>query len=91
MKTKIRRLYDIANILVSLGMIVKTSLDDSKKPAFRWAATALHQPPTQQARSSSTPQLRTPGAYSQCVSPPPPSLHSCGRLHRFAVPRPLLV
>ena len=37
MKTKIRRLYDIANIMLSLGIIVKTTLiGPSKKPAFRW-------------------------------------------------------
>jgi transcription factor E2F7/8 len=34
-KTKIRRLYDIANVFSSLGLIKKTSLE-SKKPAFQW-------------------------------------------------------
>ena len=37
LKTKIRRLYDIANILCSLGLIEKTHLaDGSRKPAFKW-------------------------------------------------------
>jgi hypothetical protein len=43
LKTKVRRLYDIANVMVSLGVIEKmekTSAKDprnnSAKPAFRW-------------------------------------------------------
>ena len=36
LKTKVRRLYDIANILSSLRLIEKTHLVDSRKPAFRW-------------------------------------------------------
>jgi len=34
-KTKIRRLYDIANVLNALGLIQKTLLEN-RKPAFRW-------------------------------------------------------
>eukprot|EP00181_Compsopogon_caeruleus_P001786 CAMPEP_0184678248 /NCGR_PEP_ID=MMETSP0312-20130426/969_1 /TAXON_ID=31354 /ORGANISM="Compsopogon coeruleus, Strain SAG 36.94" /LENGTH=403 /DNA_ID=CAMNT_0027126837 /DNA_START=282 /DNA_END=1490 /DNA_ORIENTATION=+ len=34
-KTKVRRLYDIANILTSLSLITKTQTSD-KKPGFRW-------------------------------------------------------
>ena len=36
MKTKVRRLYDIANILQSLHLLEKMQLADSRKPAFRW-------------------------------------------------------
>ncbi len=36
LKTKVRRLYDIANILSSLHLLEKTQLPDSRKPAFRW-------------------------------------------------------
>ncbi|EKX52208.1 hypothetical protein GUITHDRAFT_133924 [Guillardia theta CCMP2712] len=37
LKTKIRRLYDIANILCSLNLIEKTQMPDgSRKPAFKW-------------------------------------------------------
>lgn len=37
LKTKIRRLYDIANILCSLGLIEKTHMaDGGRKPAFKW-------------------------------------------------------
>ena len=36
MKTKVRRLYDICNVLSSLKMIVKVRLPDTSKPAFKW-------------------------------------------------------
>ncbi|XP_016889536.1 transcription factor E2F7 [Cynoglossus semilaevis] len=37
-KTKVRRLYDIANVLTSLGLIKKVHVREEKgrKPAFRW-------------------------------------------------------
>eukprot|EP00038_Savillea_parva_P016323 m.16591 g.16591 ORF g.16591 m.16591 type:complete len:625 (-) comp3401_c0_seq1:132-2006(-) len=43
-KTKVRRLYDIANVLCSLRLIAKTSVSDTrapKKPAFVWIGTDL--------------------------------------------------
>jgi len=36
MRTKVRRLYDIANVLSSLNLIEKTQQADTRKPAFRW-------------------------------------------------------
>jgi len=37
LKTKIRRLYDIANVLQSIGLIEKCHISmTSKKPAFKW-------------------------------------------------------
>ncbi|GJN00168.1 hypothetical protein PR202_ga17579 [Eleusine coracana subsp. coracana] len=36
MRTKVRRLYDIANVLSSLNLIEKTHQADTRKPAFRW-------------------------------------------------------
>ena len=35
LKTKVRRLYDIANVYKSLGIIKKTILPN-KKPGFEW-------------------------------------------------------
>jgi transcription factor E2F7/8 len=35
LKTKVRRLYDIANVFKSLGLVKKTSLSN-KKPGFEW-------------------------------------------------------
>ncbi|KAF8106653.1 hypothetical protein N665_0136s0025 [Sinapis alba] len=34
--TKVRRLYDIANVLSSMNLIEKTHTLDSRKPAFKW-------------------------------------------------------
>ncbi|KAL3695016.1 hypothetical protein R1sor_008667 [Riccia sorocarpa] len=39
LKTKVRRLYDIANILSSLQLIEKTHMTENRKPAFRWLGT----------------------------------------------------
>ncbi|EOY20593.1 DP-E2F-like 1 isoform 3 [Theobroma cacao] len=36
MRTKVRRLYDIANVLSSMNLIEKTHTVDTRKPAFRW-------------------------------------------------------
>lgn len=37
LRTKVRRLYDIANILVSMGLIIKCKKgENSLKPAFKW-------------------------------------------------------
>ena len=36
MKTKVRRLYDICNVLTSLKMIEKVKLRGTNKPAFKW-------------------------------------------------------
>jgi transcription factor E2F7/8 len=36
LKTKVRRLYDIANVMVSLGIIEKVAVVDSRKPSFTW-------------------------------------------------------
>ncbi|PKA51484.1 E2F transcription factor-like E2FE [Apostasia shenzhenica] len=39
MRTKVRRLYDIANVLSSLNLIEKTYQCETRKPAFRWLGT----------------------------------------------------
>uniref|UniRef100_A0A7N1A6I5 E2F/DP family winged-helix DNA-binding domain-containing protein n=1 Tax=Kalanchoe fedtschenkoi TaxID=63787 RepID=A0A7N1A6I5_KALFE len=36
MRTKVRRLYDIANVLISMNLIEKTHHTENRKPAFRW-------------------------------------------------------
>ncbi len=41
MKTKVRRLYDICNVLTSLRMIEKVRLPDTSKPAFRWLGVTV--------------------------------------------------
>ncbi len=44
LKTKIRRLYDIANVYKSLGLLKKTYLSN-RKPGFEWVGPQglLHQ------------------------------------------------
>ncbi|NXX44892.1 E2F7 factor, partial [Tricholaema leucomelas] len=41
-KTKVRRLYDIANVLTSLGLITKVHVTEERgrKPAFKWIGPA---------------------------------------------------
>ncbi|KAF5933461.1 hypothetical protein HYC85_029632 [Camellia sinensis] len=39
MRTKVRRLYDIANVLSSMNFIEKTHHPETRKPAFRWLGT----------------------------------------------------
>ncbi|XP_010501826.1 PREDICTED: E2F transcription factor-like E2FF [Camelina sativa] len=36
MRTKVRRLYDIANVFSSMNLIEKTQIPETKKPAYRW-------------------------------------------------------
>ncbi|KAL3672831.1 hypothetical protein V7S43_002119 [Phytophthora oleae] len=43
LKTKIRRLYDVANVLVSVGLIEKLQLSNSRKPVFRWKTRSVAQ------------------------------------------------
>ncbi|KAG2783747.1 hypothetical protein PC129_g12200 [Phytophthora cactorum] len=55
LKTKIRRLYDVANVLVSVGLIEKLQLSNSRKPVFRWKTrSAAATPSTTQANSTFT-------------------------------------
>jgi hypothetical protein len=39
-KTKVRRLYDVANIFAALGIIVKKRVPGARKPGFVWNATS---------------------------------------------------
>ncbi|KAK1864559.1 hypothetical protein I4F81_007105 [Pyropia yezoensis] len=61
MKTKVRRLYDIANILASLNIIKKVHTA-SRKPAFRWLGPATPQAPATAGRSTAGAALTVPGA-----------------------------
>ncbi|CAN8236383.1 unnamed protein product [Cochlearia groenlandica] len=36
MRTKVRRLYDIANVFSSMNLIEKTHIPETRKPAYRW-------------------------------------------------------
>ncbi|XP_006647865.1 E2F transcription factor-like E2FE [Oryza brachyantha] len=57
MRTKVRRLYDIANVLSSMNFIEKIQQADSRKPAFRW----LGSPGKPKAENGVTIALPPPG------------------------------
>ncbi|XP_039141358.1 E2F transcription factor-like E2FF isoform X2 [Dioscorea cayenensis subsp. rotundata] len=52
---KVRRLYDIANVLSSVNLIEKTQQPENKKPAFRW----LGYPKTDNKVEVATPEAKT--------------------------------
>lgn len=60
MKTKIRRLYDIANIMVSVGFVVRTTLRATGKPAFCWAGLEHAQEHTLSIISTAPQAIPTP-------------------------------
>eukprot|EP00743_Colponemidia_sp_Colp-15_P007962 GILK01008623.1.p1 GENE.GILK01008623.1~~GILK01008623.1.p1 ORF type:complete len:737 (-),score=125.81 GILK01008623.1:191-2401(-) len=67
LKTKIRRLYDIANVLASLHLIEKAHLSDTRKPAFKWVGTqGLAQ---QRQKLINLAQQQSPNSVQQSVSP----------------------
>ena len=72
LKTKVRRLYDIANILSSLRLIEKTHLVDSRKPAFRWLGVEKELAALQAAAAGAGVKTRHPAA----APPPPPRMRS---------------
>ncbi|KAI9917069.1 hypothetical protein PsorP6_017018 [Peronosclerospora sorghi] len=48
----IRRLYDVANVLLSVGLIEKLQLSNSRKPVFRWKSRDMTSIPTPSASLS---------------------------------------
>ncbi|XP_074840117.1 transcription factor E2F7 [Carettochelys insculpta] len=70
-KTKVRRLYDIANVLTSLGLIKKVHVTEERgrKPAFKWIGPVEFSENSDQQRtdvptSSASPELKR-GACAQ--------------------------
>ena len=63
MKTKVRRLYDICNVLTSLRMIEKIKLPDTSKPAFRWLGVTAE---TEAVFDSTAAANRQVKAYGVC-------------------------
>lgn len=70
LKTKVRRLYDIANILSSLQLIEKTHMAENRKPAFRWLGTKddLVGPATRMRISGNYVQSPTVNTIPACSS-----------------------
>ena len=79
LKTKIRRLYDIANVFLSVGLLHKVeSGDSSRRPNFAWAypwsAKQLYQlqqerGPNQQQFNATHPPLQTSHQWTNAVTP----------------------
>lgn len=72
LKTKVRRLYDIANVLTSLNLIAKVHMKPSRKPGFQWLGIeniCLH---SEQAI------VQHPSVKTDAGPPAPPALNAQG-------------
>mmetsp|Transcript_63422 Transcript_63422/g.188913 ORF Transcript_63422/g.188913 Transcript_63422/m.188913 type:complete len:430 (+) Transcript_63422:281-1570(+) len=67
MKTKVRRLYDICNVLTSLRMIEKVKLASTCKPAFKWLGVTAD---TKKIFDTSEAKLRTVRQYGGGTNAP---------------------
>ena len=67
MKTKVRRLYDICNVLTSLRMIEKVKLAATCKPAFKWLGVT---PETEKVFDTSAAKTRTVRQYGGGTNAP---------------------
>ncbi|NXO26627.1 E2F7 factor, partial [Cisticola juncidis] len=69
-KTKVRRLYDIANVLTSLGLIKKVHVTEERgrKPAFKWIGPVEFPEKTDEQRGHSPTSDPVPGTQrGACV------------------------
>ncbi|NWQ67759.1 E2F7 factor, partial [Neopipo cinnamomea] len=74
-KTKVRRLYDIANVLTSLGLIKKVHVTEERgrKPAFKWIGPVEFSGKTDELRgrsptSDSLPERAACAQYQICAA-----------------------
>ncbi|NXE05628.1 E2F7 factor, partial [Lophotis ruficrista] len=70
-KTKVRRLYDIANVLTSLGLIKKVHVTEERgrKPAFKWIGPVEFPGKTDELRGRSPTSDPVPGTQRRaCAS-----------------------
>ncbi|KAK9052433.1 hypothetical protein SSX86_029062 [Deinandra increscens subsp. villosa] len=58
MRTKVRRLYDIANVFSSMDLLEKTRHPESGKPSFRWLGLKGHPKTKFQTLHTSNPKRR---------------------------------
>ena len=83
MKTKVRRMYDIANVLTSIGILSKENVGSTNlqnKPGFRWVYHVLpsdlgnHVPPhhpAAAAEAGGAPSLSSSSSSMMMMMPPP--------------------
>ncbi|XP_074913889.1 transcription factor E2F7 [Buteo buteo] len=70
-KTKVRRLYDIANVLTSLGLIKKVHVTEERgrKPAFKWIGPVEFPGKTDEPRGHSPTSEPLPGIQRGACAP----------------------
>ncbi|KFZ51138.1 Transcription factor E2F7, partial [Podiceps cristatus] len=70
-KTKVRRLYDIANVLTSLGLIKKVHVTEERgrKPAFKWIGPVEFPGKTDELRGHSPASDPLPGTQRGACAP----------------------
>ncbi|GAB0176397.1 transcription factor E2F7 [Grus japonensis] len=70
-KTKVRRLYDIANVLTSLGLIKKVHVTEERgrKPAFKWIGPVEFPGKTDEPRGHSPTSDLLPGMQRGACAP----------------------
>ncbi|KFZ52459.1 Transcription factor E2F7, partial [Antrostomus carolinensis] len=70
-KTKVRRLYDIANVLTSLGLIKKVHVTEERgrKPAFKWIGPVEFPGKTDELRGHSPTSDPLPGMQRGACAP----------------------
>ncbi|KAF1638715.1 Transcription factor E2F7, partial [Eudyptes chrysocome] len=70
-KTKVRRLYDIANVLTSLGLIKKVHVTEERgrKPAFKWIGPVEFPGKTDEPRGHSPTSDPLPGIQNGACAP----------------------
>ncbi|NXH70475.1 E2F7 factor, partial [Hydrobates tethys] len=80
-KTKVRRLYDIANVLTSLGLIKKVHVTEERgrKPAFKWIGPVEFPGKTDEPRGHSPTSDPLPGTQRGASAP----YQICARKQRF--------
>ena len=74
MKTRVRRLYDIANVLCMLRVVAKDTIAGTRKPVFRWIGTdrvpdfTKIRPPTPPRRAPSDAEQRRASALTAAAA-----------------------
>lgn len=73
LKTKVRRLYDIANVLTTLNLITKVHIPPSRRPAFVWLGIeriAIQQEAAAQQQATTLPasHAAAKGSHSEASS-----------------------
>ncbi|XP_018106781.1 E2F transcription factor 7 L homeolog isoform X1 [Xenopus laevis] len=85
-KTKVRRLYDIANVLTSLGLIKKVHVTDERgrKPAFKWIGPADFSAGVEDQKMEVTTTTPSPDSKKEACSLSPASDRVKQRLFRHS-------